>query len=193
MSTPSGNEATPVASPVSDRSVAGVGASVPADAGADGAGEVERPRFSWTKLLGTLAPLGFLGALMAFDVPVCPSKNLLGVPCPGCGLTRATEAMVTGDFVAMLRFHPMAPLLAPAVLFSLVRVTLVSAGAVRTRRDPLGKLPNWFWGSVAAVLVGLWVARIAGFLGGHPDSVDFTHGFLYRGGDFLVRSIALLL
>lgn len=137
--------------------------------------------FSWSKLLWTVSPLGLLGVLIALEVPLCPTRNLLGVPCPGCGLTRATEALVVGDFGSMLRFHPLAPILTPVALFSVSRAVLVSAGALRNRSDILGRLPNWVWGTLAFLLVGLWVARIAGLFGGLPDPVDPTQGWLYRG------------
>ena len=175
--------AAPAASPIEpelERSeAAGVSASVPPTSG-EASAPVERP-FSWRKLVWTFVPLSIIGLLILLEVPLCPARNVFGVPCPGCGLTRATEAMVVGDFGSMLRFHPLAPILTPMVLFSVIRVTLISGGALENRNDPLGRLPSWFWGAFAAALVGLWVARMAGFFGGLPDPVDFTNGFLYRG------------
>jgi hypothetical protein len=43
----------------------------------------------------------------------CPFIRLTGVPCPGCGLSRACAAMVTGDPAHSLRMHAFAlPVLA---------------------------------------------------------------------------------
>ncbi|BCU78196.1 DUF2752 domain-containing protein [Luteolibacter sp. LG18] len=39
----------------------------------------------------------------------CPFKSLTGLPCPGCGMTRATLAMLRGDWTTMVKFHPLAP------------------------------------------------------------------------------------
>jgi hypothetical protein len=166
---------TPVPPSVEVEGEAGVAAS---------GGPPERP-FSWKKFLWTMTPLTLIGVLILLEVPLCPSRTVLGVPCPGCGLTRATEAMLVGDFGAMLRLHPLAPILTPLALFSVIRVTLISAGALKNRNDPLGRLPNWFWGTFAILLVGLWVARMVGLFGGLPDPLDFTQGLLYRGAHLL--------
>ncbi len=38
----------------------------------------------------------------------CPMKILTGIPCPGCGMTRAVILMLTGHFTESLEMHPMA-------------------------------------------------------------------------------------
>lgn len=37
---------------------------------------------------------------------VCPSKLLYGLPCPGCGITRATLMALHGDIIKALAFNP---------------------------------------------------------------------------------------
>lgn len=124
-----------------------------------------------------------LGVLIAFEVPICPTRTLLGVPCPGCGLTRATEAIAVGDVHGMLRFHPLAPIVTPIFLFVIGRVTLVGAGLLpKDRFDLLAKLPNWAWTTLGFALIGLWILRLFGLLGGSSDPVDLTNGLIYRGG-----------
>lgn len=59
-----------------------------------------------TKLLLT----GLYGCLLLvfwyFQIP-CVSIRLLGIPCPGCGMTRAMAAALRLDFAAAFGYHPM--------------------------------------------------------------------------------------
>ena len=41
----------------------------------------------------------------------CVMKGALGIPCPGCGLTRATIALLSGDFKTAFDLHAFAPVL----------------------------------------------------------------------------------
>lgn len=43
--------------------------------------------------------------------PTCASRLLLGVPCPGCGLTRSFVATARCDFDGAVRLNPMGPVL----------------------------------------------------------------------------------
>ncbi len=57
----------------------------------------------------------------------CPIKYLTGVPCPGCGLSRALAALLRLDFRTALRFHPMVFVLPPVVLYALFGKSRFSA------------------------------------------------------------------
>ena len=37
----------------------------------------------------------------------CPFRNFTGIPCPGCGMSRAWFAMLRLDVAAAFRYHPM--------------------------------------------------------------------------------------
>ncbi len=37
---------------------------------------------------------------------ICPSRLIWGVPCPGCGLTRAMTLVMKGEFAEATRMHP---------------------------------------------------------------------------------------
>lgn len=41
----------------------------------------------------------------------CPFNRLTGLPCPGCGSTRALFALLRGDFAAYFSYNPFALLL----------------------------------------------------------------------------------
>lgn len=38
--------------------------------------------------------------------PPCSFRSLTGIPCLGCGATRAAKALANGEIVKALRFHP---------------------------------------------------------------------------------------
>lgn len=55
--------------------------------------------------LATVAGLGYLFAVNPNEpghYPLCPTQALLGIDCPGCGLTRATYALLHGNVPAAL-------------------------------------------------------------------------------------------
>ncbi|MDX2051411.1 MAG: DUF2752 domain-containing protein [Polyangiaceae bacterium] len=130
-----------------------------------------QPRYiKWVWLvLGTLA----LGAAVHFELPVCPTAAVFGVPCPGCGLTRATLALLAGDWAKAFHFHPLVLPLAPFALF------LVASAALKDFAPSLGlgaaarlnnivpkRLGKLLGGVLLATMIGVWLARFAGFLGG---------------------------
>jgi hypothetical protein len=71
------------------------------------------------------AALGLGGAgqliLTALHVGImpCPVPELFGIPCPGCGLSRACVALLSGD-PHWLQLHALAPIFLIAIAFSLV-------------------------------------------------------------------------
>jgi hypothetical protein len=115
-----------------------------------------------------LAVLGFVFA--AFGPPFCPTALIFDIPCPGCGLTRATVAMLRGEMGAALHLHPLAPILVP-LFGGAVALALIDYVRGPTRRRVM---PAWWTSRAAtfafsgllAVLVGVWLARFAGYFGG---------------------------
>jgi len=56
------------------------------------------------------------GLAVLFSVPLCPSAALLHVPCPGCGMTRATLELLQGNFAAASALQPLALVVSPVLL-----------------------------------------------------------------------------
>jgi hypothetical protein len=68
-------------------------------------------------------------ALSAAKLPAwpCVFYHVTGLPCPGCGLTRSCIALLHGDAVQSLRYHPFGP-------FLLAGILLLAVGALMPRR-----------------------------------------------------------
>lgn len=47
---------------------------------------------------------------------VCPSVIFLGIPCPACGLTRATTLLITGHLRESFNMHPLLLLILIGIL-----------------------------------------------------------------------------
>ena len=66
--------------------------------------------------------------------PRCPFLALTGLPCLTCGATRSTIAFVHGDFLAALRWNPLAFVaLCGLLVFDLYALIVVVSGNVRLR------------------------------------------------------------
>jgi hypothetical protein len=118
-------------------------------------------RAPWWRLLPWVLGAVLLGGLYFLEVPTCPARRLLGVPCPGCGLTRATAAVLQLDWSTAFALHPMVFVALP--LLGWLGLHLIADDA----RPPAP--PAWLWLVSGTLLVAVWVARLAGALGGHPD------------------------
>ena len=59
----------------------------------------------------TLAMVLFLGAahLLGYSFWPCLFARITGLPCPGCGMTRAVAALLHGEWSLGLAYHPFAP------------------------------------------------------------------------------------
>jgi hypothetical protein len=64
---------------------------------------------------------------------LCPFRLATGLPCPGCGLTRAWVFIAHGDFGAALRANPFGYVTMAAAIGL---IALVCTAAVRGRRIP---------------------------------------------------------
>ena len=148
-------------------------------------GAHERPS-RLSAVLTAALPLLLLGVFAVVEFPLCPLRLAIGVPCPGCGLTRATLAGLTLDLEGLLHYHPLAPLMTPLLVWSLAKPVLLALGWIEQAWvDRLPRIPQPLYWALGTALVGLWIARLAGLLGGHPDPIELTDGYLYRAGHAL--------
>ncbi|MBV9209798.1 MAG: DUF2752 domain-containing protein [Acidobacteria bacterium] len=79
-------------------------------------------------------------ALVSAGLPgwPCPFRYLLGIPCPGCGLTRAVAALLRGEWHASLSLHAFAPLF----LIALTLIALAATLPERPRRSLVYTIEN---------------------------------------------------
>ncbi|MGL4572688.1 MAG: DUF2752 domain-containing protein [Clostridium sp.] len=59
--------------------------------------------------------------ILVFDIQ-CILKTFIGVPCPGCGMTRAWVEAISGNFIEAFRFHPL--FLAAPILTVLIMIRI---------------------------------------------------------------------
>lgn len=101
-------------------------------------------------LAGVVAAVYFVVAQLAFGT-VCPLLYTVGLPCPGCGLTRAGLLLGSGRFIESLRMHP---LLLPTVVYVAV------AAYVKLRRPDKFSRLNLPGILLLVAIVGLYVFRM---------------------------------
>ena len=67
-------------------------------------------RWRWAAPLGLLLALWLIrwAAEAGFPLPACGFRQATGLPCPGCGSTRALLALAGGDVAGAWRFNPLA-------------------------------------------------------------------------------------
>jgi hypothetical protein len=61
----------------------------------------------------------------------CPFHAALGIPCPGCGLTQATDLLLRGQVSASLQTHAFAPILLVCVVLLVLSAMLPAAQRIR--------------------------------------------------------------
>ena len=65
-----------------------------------------KPRGFWLRL-AMLALACAVLLVIAWQGSGCPIRNHTGVPCPGCGMSRAWFTFFRLDLIAAFRLHPM--------------------------------------------------------------------------------------
>lgn len=96
---------------------------------------------------------------------LCVQKRIFGVPCPGCGMTRAFLAFFRGDMQAAFFFHP---------LFWLVPFIFIVV--IMQKRITIFKSKNgeqFFWLGCTILFVGTYVLRMI-YLFPHTVPMDFS-------------------
>jgi Protein of unknown function (DUF2752) len=104
--------------------------------------------------------------LVTLGVPSwpCPIRHGLGIPCPGCGLTRSLKALILGDWHQYIVIHAFSPLV--AVVLGLMGYASIAPVAhrrwvVRHCARLEQKTGVSFW--IIALFIAYWLIRFLFF------------------------------
>lgn len=59
-----------------------------------------------------------LSIVLERTITVCPSKLILNLPCPGCGMTRAINALCHGQIRIAIHYNANCLIMLPAIVFT---------------------------------------------------------------------------
>jgi hypothetical protein len=117
-----------------------------------------------------VAGIWIVGLLpLLFGRAACPLADIFGIPCPGCGMTRAMLLLASGQVAASLRMHPLAVPCAFASTFFMVATIWVTARAGTPEaawHDKVGRAALLVFALVQVAMLALWGARMFGLFGG---------------------------
>ena len=96
-----------------------------------------------------------------FSLPeICTAKRVFGIPCPGCGLTRAFVSISHGEFSRAWRFNPASFLFYPFVFVQIpwnaMQIFLIRKRGYGLRVPYIHFLPI----AIAIVLFLQWLVRL---------------------------------
>ncbi|HVF42774.1 MAG TPA: DUF2752 domain-containing protein [Pyrinomonadaceae bacterium] len=93
---------------------------------------------------------------------LCPFRALTGLPCPGCGMTRAFCALGHGDLSAAFGYNPLAPFVfaAALVVWAHALSTVLRLERPRAALERL-KPTQRAAGVMLAVTLAWWVVRLS--------------------------------
>ncbi|MGC4046043.1 MAG: DUF2752 domain-containing protein [Armatimonas sp.] len=116
-------------------------------------------------LLSVLLPLPDANGRMLLP-PICAFKNLTGLPCPGCGLTRSFVCLGHGHIAEAFHYH----ILGPALFLGILSAAVLML--IRIKHPHF--LTKWRLDfpiliSTAVVLLLLWPLRLMGWLPPLPE------------------------
>lgn len=90
-----------------------------------------------------------------FTMP-CVFYTLLGLYCPGCGGTRAIEALLHGEWLASLWYHPV--VLYTAVVYAGFMLTH-TLEKLHIGRVHGWKFHSWWLFTALAIVIGNWIFK----------------------------------
>ena len=95
------------------------------------------------------------------SITLCPTKVLWGIPCPGCGMTRAVKLCLEGDLWTAVRMNPNIIL----VWIVLPIAPLILITQLKTRKDYIARINAFLDKKVYLVIIliaegSIWIYNI---------------------------------
>lgn len=100
----------------------------------------------------------------------CPFLYFFGIPCPGCGMTRALISAARLDFKAAFYYHPLFFVVIIAAVYMLLKLT----GRVSVSK----KAENNLLKAICILFITVYIIRV--LAGSKIVSADFSHSVIYR-------------
>lgn len=123
--------------------------------------------FIKTKLKKSIPYLVIIAVLILFYTFIgCPFKVFLGITCPGCGMSRAFEALLKLDFSLAFQMHPLIFLMPVAAVIFLMRKKIPA------------KLYEGLLIAAAVLMFAVYFIRL--FFGSEIVYIDLERGMVYK-------------
>ncbi len=101
--------------------------------------------------------------VITLDGPSCLLRRTVGIPCPGCGMTRATLALLRLDFAAAFAYHPLVYIIVPFII--VLSVLLITGRTTIKKSTP-------YLIAIMACLVIVYMVRMVLLF---PDAEPMTY------------------
>lgn len=123
----------------------------------------------WAAVLGVTGVLAAIWLNLRLPTPECVVYRFTGVPCLSCGGTRATRALLSGDFVTAFAWNPLVTIFVILVgIYFLYAVAVTVCRLPRIRGIALHRgLATALRVASVVFLTANWVYLVATFSGRH--------------------------
>lgn len=135
-------------------------------------------KYSRKEIIAAAAAAAVLIAFYA--VFRCPFRFFIGIPCPGCGMTRALVSLLRLDFDAAFHYHPLIFIMPFFAAYLFVRFVL--------KKQLLGKKAEKI---LLAFTVALFITvyLIRAFGGNDVVQTDFQNSVLHKIISFFTEAV----
>lgn len=128
-------------------------------------------------ILGVSAILVVCLIMSIAQIPICPMKIFFGIPCAGCGISRALLSACCFDFAAAFEYNPAWPVV---LVFVIAELLLLFFDKIKA-----AKIVGI---SFLVIITAIYIYRVA-FTDSPIVAWDFESGLVYKAYSRLVQLI----